>query len=173
MRYKINLGEKMNKEFMKKILIYVAVALFSAMTGNVLPIGSNGDIDLSKLIESSVDENGNVTESVIGQALRPTIESVVNKSLEPVIDDVSSIKDDLSDVKYEVGSLKDYNVKQVTNNAIAAYDKVKTIEDLNASPLKKVSITDGLMLDSCYDILYAIDMERTKMFYDYLIRDAP
>lgn len=156
----------MNKELGKKILIYVAIAIFSAMTGNILPIGNNGNIDLSILVESSTDQYGKVTESILSQALRPMMETVMEEGLEPILEAQGNLRDDVA------GLIKS-NEAEITARAVGAYTKVFTIEDLNDSPEKRYSITAGLNLESCYDTLLIIDRERTKMFYNYLIRDAP
>jgi len=159
MKYINNLGEKMDN-FLNK---YGKVALIVVLS---LILGVDQAVEVAKGFASdevSVLEAGEVA---LAEALRPVITEVVKA-------EIREMKEDIQGVSEDIGELKEYNVKQITNNAIAAYTKVFTIEDLEASPLKKVSITDGLMLDSCYDILYAIDMERTKVFYDYLIRDAP
>ena len=151
----LDTGEKM-KNFLGKYgkhLIIFVLSLF---------IGVDKTVDIAGKINAEDVGVVEAGEIAIVEALRPMIEDVVSTELQGVNASIILLSDDITE-------LKNYNVRQITNNAIAAYSKVYTIEDLEDSPLKKVSITDGLLLESCYDILFAIDSERTKLFYDYLI----
>lgn len=155
---KLNLGVRM-KEIYSKYGKNIIIAIFC------LFFGVDQGVDIYNKVSP---ENVSVIEAgeiAIAEAIRPVIRDVVQEEVGGITADIELIK---SDIK----ALKDFNEKQITNNAISAYSKILTIEDLENSPLKKVSITEGLLLPSCYDILYTMDMERTKLFYDYLIEDS-
>lgn len=133
------------KEFLKtnRVAISVILTMLLTLAGVKMPIGTD------------IGDNQQLLQEGLTEILRPMIQEVV--------------KEELECIKIEITELKNYNIEEITGRAVSAYSKVFTIEDLNDSPEKRFSITQGLKLDSCKTILMAIDRERTLMFYDYLI----
>lgn len=138
-----------------KLLIIVMGILLSGSVGmNIAIAGTRGDIAVPQVV---IDQ---FKESVV-----EVIHSEVPGMIKPMADDVIGLKKDLAD-------LKQNNIDDKTGRAITAYSKVFTIDDLKNSPEKRFSITQGLELDSCYNILFTMDRDRTVLFYKYLIEDS-
>jgi hypothetical protein len=132
----------------------MGILLSGSVGMNIAIAGTRGDIAVPQVV---IDQ---FKESVV-----EVIHSEVPGMIKPMADDVIGLKKDLAD-------LKQNNIDDKTGRAITAYSKVFTIDDLKNSPEKRFSITQGLELDSCYNILFTMDRDRTVLFYKYLIEDS-
>lgn len=117
-------------------------------------------IVMGLLLSGSVGMNLSIDRGV-------DISDIAIEAFRDVVIDV--VKEEIKPLKQDILDLKQSDIDDKTGRAISAYSKVFTIDDLKNSPEKRFSITQGLKLKSCYNILLTMDRERTILFYDYLI----
>ena len=91
-----------------------------------------------------------------------TINSTIGKSIEPVVLATESVQE-------SVDSMMQLQIDDTMDRAIAAYNKIKTVDDLNPLNQNGVSIKRGLAIAEVRNALFVLDPVRTKQFEEYFL----
>jgi hypothetical protein len=84
------------KEKFKKIGIYILVVLCSSLFGIVLPVGNDGNIDITELV-GEVDSNGVVTGtgSLLEQAITPVVTKIIQEENLSIRTEITQLRKDM------------------------------------------------------------------------------
>lgn len=75
--------------------------------------------------------------------------------------------ENLGPVNDTVERIEQMKISEIIDRGVAAYNKCKTVEDLESSTQNGMSIKIALRTPQAREILYMIDHERTRIFFEY------
>lgn len=102
--------------------------------------------------------------ALIGVLSPLAIGEMVSNSIADALEPLSTA---IEDTRESLQSLEEFNVISVQNSAIVAYNKIKTVEDLEPLTQNGLAIREGLRNQRIREVLASIDLERTRLFEQY------
>lgn len=94
-------------------------------------------------------------------AVRGAVSDTIKESLDVAL---TPIVEDMEETRIAVQAIEQYNVTSLRNSAIVAYNKIKTVDDLEPLTQNGLAIREGLKNPDIREVLFSIDPERTLDF---------